>query len=95
MPQLRAATFELATLIGSRAARGVLTVQVSQDRRTMTVVWADTMDILPHHGPHSGGADQFAPADAEEPADQADGVGCDPQLDATAWPDTALEPVRW
>ncbi len=31
MPQLRAATFEFATLIGSRAEHRFLPVQVSQD----------------------------------------------------------------
>lgn len=42
------------------------------------IPYRDNMDILPRPRPHTGGADQVAYAVTREPADQSDGVGCDP-----------------
>lgn len=66
----------------------------------MIVVWADSMDVVPAHGPYSSGADQLAAAVAEERDDQSDGLADDrpdlvlDQPDATALLDPGLERVQ-
>lgn len=64
------------------------------------IVWTDSLDVVPAHGPYSGGADQLAAAVAEERDDQSDGLADDrpdlvlDQPDATALLDPGLERVQ-